>query len=159
MSEPEWLPPLLNVSGAREDTILRLYQVFAADFKNTGCEFRDVLVQFPRRIPVAEQHEEIFWHLISKEDGEERSFDSCRARRLSWCKAIIGHSHTDSVTVWKDYVKGNLRTFLWLEEQDYVVVLEEGSRDNRAIIVLITAYCVENRTRQRLRKSYCRRVP
>lgn len=160
MSEPEWLPPLLDVSGTLESAILRLYQVFEEDFKGTGCEFRGVPVQFSRRVLAGEPHEEVFWHLISKEgeSGEERSFDNCRARRLSWCRAIIEHAHEDIVTVWRDHVRGRLRTFLWLETHDYVVVLEEGSRADGKIAVLITAYCVENRTRKRLKNSYNRRI-
>ena len=160
MSHPEWLPPLLDVSEKQEDTILRLYEVFAEDFKDSGCEFRNVPVQFSRRILPAEQHEEVFWHLISKESGNKgkRNFDSCRAKRLSWCKAIIEHSHEDTVTVWRDYVHGRLRTFLWLEDYDFNVVLEEGTRKSGKIALLVTAYCVEDRTRKRLRNSYRRRV-
>lgn len=159
MSKPEWCPPLLDVSGPREEAILRLYRVFAEDFKNTGCTFRGLPVQFSRCFLAGDLHEHIFWHLISKDgDAEERYFDSCRSRRLSWCKAVVEHAHEDEVTVWKDYVGKALRTYLWLEAYDYAVVLEEGIRRDGPVVFLVTAYCVEDRVRKRLKKSYRRRV-
>ncbi len=162
MTPPSWLPPLASVEGPLDETIDRLYQVFTQDFKDAGCKYGNVPVQFSRRVLAGEQHEETFWHVVSKEKSRGtgiRNFDSCRARRLPWCKAIIEHTHEESVTVWKDYVNRKLRTFLWLEAHDYVVVLEEGTRRDGEIAILVTAYCVEGRsTRRRLRNSYRRRL-
>jgi len=131
MTLPSWLPALASASGALDDAIARLYKHFTEDFKNSGCELRGVPVRFALRIPAGERYEEVFWHLISKEDeAGERRFDNCRARRLPWCKAVIEHADEDAVTVWRDYVKARLRTFLWLRELDYVVVLEEVTRSH-----------------------------
>ena len=161
MSERDWLPPLLDVSGAREDTILRLYQVFSEDFKRTGCAFRGACVRYGS-VLAGELYEESFWHIVSQERRNTvgRQLDACRAARLAWCKAVIENENDEAVSTWKDYTNRRLRTYLWLEEHDYVVVLEEGVREKLGKIAsLVTAYCVEgSRGRKALRNSRTRRL-
>ncbi len=161
MTQPSWLPPLTLVNGPREDAITHLYRIFSEDFKRTGCELLGVPVQCDLRVLPGELYEEGFWHLVSREDRRtgRRNFDSCRAQRLSWCKSLIAHANDSSVRNWDDRVNRRVRTYLWLEEHDYVVVLERGTRRRGEIAVLITAYCVEGEdTRRKLRKSFNRRI-
>jgi hypothetical protein len=160
MSLPSWLPPLACVDEPLDEAIARLYLVFGRDFKRDGCKLYDVPVQCSMRISAGELYEDMFWHLLSKNNQKTkvRAFDPCRAKRLSWCRAVIGHADDEAVTVWRDRV-GRARTYLWLQEHDYLVVLERGTREDGEFAFLTTAYCVEgNSTRSKLENSYGRRL-
>lgn len=161
MTRPSWLPPLLPVGGTREEVIASLYEVFARDFKRVGCALRGASVRYGS-VAIGEQYEESFWHIISHEgrSAGSRSFDTCRAERLSWCKPVIENAGEAAVSAWEDRVRRRTRTFLWLEEHDYVVVLERGGRRGRNFAFLVTAYCVEGRRgRKALRTSRARGLP
>lgn len=162
MSRPSWLPPPASISGPREEAVSSLYRIFSENFKHTGCSLRSLPVRWDGRILPGELYEEVFWHLISRKNKRtgERSFDARRAERLPWCKPLVSHADDDAVTSWRDRVRSRVRTFIWLREYDYVVVLEEASRRTGTFAFLITAYYVEGEaTRRRLRKSHSRRLP
>ncbi len=90
----------------------------------------------------------------------ERLLDNRRAERLSWCVPIICNSNDDEVKVW-DYKEssGRVRTYLWLKNMDYVVVLERKEIKFEEVFFLITAYYVDGASRRRhLHKKYERRI-
>ena len=87
-----------------------------------------------RRFKDDDPHEEGFWHLVTRDDKEtgERLLETPRAKRLAWCRATIDHCGEAEVLVF-DYLEGNgkVRTYLWVKDCDYVVILEKASRRRR----------------------------
>jgi len=64
------------------------------------------------------------------------------------------------VKVW-DYreAKGRIRTYLWLESFDYVVILEKRKQRIGMVAFLITAFYVEGESRKRsLTSKYSKRI-
>lgn len=160
MSQPDWLPELAIVDGSREEVIANLYRMFTADFRQTGCSLREVPVRWDDRVLPGEMYPEGFWHLISREDDRTgvRRFDPPRAARLPWCKAVIENAEDSAVMSWRDRTRNRIRTYLWLREHDYAIVLEE--RRAKEFAFLVTTYYVRGEsTRRRLRRSYARRLP
>lgn len=69
---------------------------------------------------------------------------------------MIRNSHHDAVKVWDFRERnGGLRTYLWLEEWDYAVVLEKRPHRIGEIAFLITAFYLGfPRSRRNLARKY-----
>ena len=160
---PDWLPDTVCVNGEWNDVVARLYNVFDRDFRQIECSFEGVPVWWDRRKLGGSPYEEGFWHLITRVDkaSGDRLLDPRRAERLPWCKPTIEHSREPEVRVW-DYreAPGMIRTYLWLEHWDYVIVIEKRQlRGGPKVAFLITAFYVEGKsTKRRLQSKYERRV-
>ena len=160
---PAWLPDLLSLTGNRQGVITALYEVFRRDFVIAQPTFQGQRIGWDRQTRVDGVHDDGFWHLVTRENTRtgERQIDDRRAERLPWCAPTLTHADDPEVRVW-DYREGHgrLRTYMWLEVFDYVVVLE--SRNTRAgpVMVLVTAYHVDGeRTRNQLGRKYAKRRP
>ena len=154
--KPDWLPEMVSVNGSWDEIVKRLYRVFHVDFIQRGCTYEGRSVSWDNRILPDDpyQYEEGFWHLITKMDRntEERLLDNRRAERLPWCSPTIENSGEVAVVVW-DYVEGTgrLRTYLWLKDCDYVIVLEK----RRKGAFLVTAFHVSgDSTRRNLQRKF-----
>jgi hypothetical protein len=176
---PVWLPEMLELDGAWAEVILpQLYYIFESDFKNTRQRFQGLPVWWDRTCLDGECYEEGFWHLIAREDKKEkrkdwkretkedkerppRFPDFRRAERLPWCGPTITNSHQGAVCVWNYREdKGRVRTYVWLHELDYVVILERKRKRLGEIAWLVTAFHVDgDSTRRSLRKKYEKREP
>ena len=66
-----------------------------------------------------------FWHLISEGDTEEdRIPDIRRCERIRWVAWVIANSGTDkSISCWENKRGKNLHVVMWVEANNYVVVL------------------------------------
>jgi len=153
-----WLPQMVNVDGNWLEVVARLYSIFVSDIKEGRPYFQDREIWWDRRILLGETYEECFWHLITKNDQEtgHRLLDNRRAERLPWCGPSICHSADSAVRMW-DYEEAGhrVRTYLWLKDYDYVVVLEKQTKGFRGIAFLVTAYHVDGESRRRaLERKY-----
>jgi hypothetical protein len=159
---PEWLPPIVSVNGIWEEVLSRLYRIFESDFKQGKPRFGYMPVWWETRILVGEKYEEGFWHLISKDDKKtkERLFDPRRAERLPWCSPTIKNKDDQVAKVWEyREAKGRIRTYLWLESFDYVVILEKRKQKIGMVAFLITAFYVDGESRKRsLTSKYSKRI-
>jgi hypothetical protein len=159
MKLPDWLPEIVAIDGAWEVVISILYHIFESDFMVTKRRFQGLPVWWDRKCLEGECYEEGFWHLITKVDGKtgERLFQPRRAERLPWCGPTITNSTHEAVKVW-DYMegkRGRLRTYVWLENLDYVVILERQKTRKGQIAHLVTAFYVEGSSgRRNLGKKY-----
>lgn len=160
---PPWLPALVDTNGAWEETVERLYAVFHHDIVLARPRFRGQPVWHDRRT-IDDPRPEGFWHLITSNDRTtgERLLDPRRAERIGWCGAIIAHSTDPAVTPF-DYQEGSarIRTYLWLRELDYVVILERVIRRGRfAASLLLTSYYLDgSSSRRNMERRLAQRVP
>jgi hypothetical protein len=151
---PDWLPALILVQdyGGRWDKYVEvLYEFFEEDFVRNRPTFEGKLLGLKRQ-PHIEGKDATFWHLISEGKSEEnRNPDLRRCERIRWPKAIIANSNEDCVKVWRNTRKRETRVCLWLENQEYIVILAK----RRGYYLLWTAYPVTREHRKRkLRKEY-----
>jgi len=150
---PEWLPALRlldELGGDWHRFLLELYNLFYRDFRMSRPRFRGLPVVYDTRI--SEGKEEGFWHLISEvdKDSGDRNVVLRRCERIAWVRPIIEQADDPRVSVWSNRRGTHRRILLWLEEQDYLVVLEEKKK----FFVLVTAYCTDSEhTRRRLRQE------
>ncbi|MFC2170505.1 hypothetical protein ACFLQJ_00840 [Calditrichota bacterium] len=153
------MPEIQNTDGDFNEVKARLYDIFCYDFFHSPITFSDLEVWVDRRI-IEDEYEEGFWHLTTKKDHEtgERLFDPRRAERLHWCRVILESSEDPEVKVF-DYdeftSKGvKTRTYVWLENFNYVIVLEKRNVGTKDIYFLITAYYVSySSSRRKLNKK------
>lgn len=164
MPMPIWLPHTVSVNGEWNNVLAFLYGIFEEDFINSSPLFEGRTILWDDRI-LDGQYEEGFWHLITKDEYTNgratgiRLFDPRRAERLPWCAPTITNSIDPAVKVWK-YREGSgrLRTYLWLDQFDYVVVLEIRTQRRGEVAFLFTAYHVDGAsTRKKLYNKYLNR--
>lgn len=157
MSYPEWLPDLFPVNPWGHGTYDALYEVFERDLKVSQPVYDGQTVWF---FPdVEDEKEKIFWHLTSREDKEagERLPDLRRSERLPWVRPMLEHPEEPEVLAW-DHEEGDgtIKTYVWLENDDFVVIMKKYSDGRRR---LITSFWVEyENTKRKLRKKYERRI-
>jgi len=161
MTLPDWLPPMLDLTGDWDDCLEQLYAVFARDFKSGTLRFAGTPVWHDRTL--VDGYEACFWHLVTRDDKRagERHPDLLRAERLPWCAAILTHAHHPAVTFWR-YREGDgrVRSYAWLESGDYVVVLEAKQKRIGLVAYMITAYHIDGSSRRRnLQRRYENREP
>ena len=158
-SLPSFLPPFLKLDGTWEEVLEKLYAIFKRDFIDDKVFYKDLKVIYDQR-KIDGDKEEAFWHLITREDpkaGRIPEYD--RAKRLPWIKPTIeNHQHPD-IKVW-DYLEGNrrIRVYLWIENYDYVVILEKQRGKRKHLIVLITAFYVVERKKKDLERRYNKKI-
>jgi len=151
-----WLPAMLDTDGVWEKTLKRLYVVFKKDFITHECYFNDLPIIWDKR-KLDGKYDEGFWHLITKNNQitNNREFDPPRAKRLPWCKPIFEHEPDGEIRIWESRENGRINVYLWLENFDYVVIIQK----RRNVAFLITAYFVEGESsRRNLRRKFANRI-
>ena len=165
MPTPAWLPAMLDLEGEWEEIVDGLYDVFCRDVKQARLQYNGLPLWWDQRIFPDDKYEEGFWHVISETDrtSGKRNPDFRRAEKLSWFGPIIQNCGHPEVSCWEDAESGGgPRTYLWLEELNYVIVLKKLSKVNRAgikfeVMMLVTAYCTDGaRTQEKLRRGRAR---
>jgi hypothetical protein len=100
---------------------------------------------------------------VTRDDKQtgERLLETPRAKRLAWCRATIDRCGAAEVLVF-DYLEGDgkVRTYLWVKDADYVVILERTLRKRKAVaFMLVTAFPLDGKSRRRaMEKKYEKRV-
>ena len=153
---PEWLPSLIPYANYGVDWnnfIEAVYDCFKRDFledfNRRTLQFEGVTLSL-RRHPLVRGKEASFWHLISTGDIEDdRLPDFDRCERVAWAKAIIKNANDPAVKRWENTRGSNTNICLWLEDENYMVVL--GKRNG--YLILLTAYCVEEYRRKKLNRE------
>jgi len=152
----EWLPPLVCLPDYQNDFTKYLgavYAYFKEDFIDSKVLFEKTRISLKRH-PQFQNKEYVFWHITSEGDVEtERTPDIRRCERIRWIKPIIENASGPAVKQWENNRKGDRRVCLWLEEEDYLVVLAL----RKDYVLLWTAYMTNfENTRQKLQKEYKR---
>jgi hypothetical protein len=158
---PNHGPPPHCVNGDWPSILARLYAIFTVDFKDQTCSFQGCAVDWDKRIASGDNYEEGFWHLVTKTDHRtgDRLLDPRRAERLPWCSPTIRNSPHVAIKACEYLESGNRRrVYIWLEEWDYVVILEKRMRKDVVWYFLVTAFHVDGgSTRRSLSRKHTER--
>jgi hypothetical protein len=160
--KPDWLPEMLDIVEATDEVVDALYVIFDRDLKQGHPKFgnRSIIFSLGKSV---KGYEVIFWHLItgSYHPPSLEAIEIERAQRLPWCAPTINNALGELPLVW-DYEEGDgkVRTYIWLQQFDYVVIVQkEHVVDEGDIARLITAYCTnEDWGRRKLDKKYNNRI-
>lgn len=153
-NQPDWLPPLvvLEDSGGDWNKYLEIiYDYFKKDFIESRPLFRGTRLALKRH-PVSEGKEATFWHMTSEgKDEASRTPDLRRCERIRWPRPIIEEADAKGLKVWVSIRNNENRINIWLEGEDYVVVLAQ----RKDYLLPWTAFLVTfNHTRRRLQKEF-----
>lgn len=154
MTEPTWLPQLVclpEYGGDWERYLAALYIFFKKDFIDSTPMYKGKRLGLKKH-PLKDGKEATFWHFIQEGSEEaERVPDMRRCERIRWPRPIIENAAEPIVKIWKNKRGSEYRILLWLEEQEYLVVLAERA----GYLLPWTAYLVTDEHRKRkLRKEY-----
>jgi hypothetical protein len=152
--QPEWLPPLINLSeynGDWEEYEKALYKIFTNGFISSRPSFRGRPLKL-KRYPLTRDKESTYWHLIQEgEVEEERTPDLRRCERLRWVRAVIENDADENVKVWVQRRNSRKRICMWLENEEYMVILD----DRNKYLLLWTAFMVDRpHQKRKYRKEY-----
>ena len=138
---PEWLPeiePFEKYGGDWDKYLDALHTFFKNDFIDSKPCFRGRRLGLKKH-PLEKGKEATFWHLISEgKVEEERTPDLRRCERIRWPRPVIENDIDPAVKVWENKRKSETRILLWLEQEEYLVVLA----DRKEYILPWTAYMV-----------------
>ncbi len=151
--DPDWLPNLMlfeDFDGNWQRYEDEVYSRFYQDFIESHPHFNGKPVYVKRSLEKGKERG--FWHLITEGPAEQLRTPSLeRCERIAWVRAIIEHANDPVIKQWKNQRKGKTRHLLWLENAEFLVILENRS----SAWVLWTAYPVTYEHRkERLRKEH-----
>jgi hypothetical protein len=91
-----------------------------------------------------------FWHCISEGNDEEKRIpDMRRCERIRWIAWVIRHAQSNSenkITYWENKRGSNTHLVIFLEEENYVVILAKRT----AYYLFKTAYCTAPQRKKQL---------
>jgi len=126
-----------------------IYTYFKQDFIEHKPVFQGRRLGLKRH-PLSHGKEATFWHMIQEGTvEEERTPDLRRCERIRWPKPIIEHDEDPKVKYWVSVKNKEDRIHIWLEEENYLVVLA----DRNGYLLPWTAFLV---TREHTRKKLMR---
>ena len=162
-TNPDFLPPFINLDGSYEEIVERLYDVFRKDFMETRAKHLHREVHYNGVINEFSQGKvEGFWHVISRMDETKtnRTIDYRRAERLSWAKPLMENPDNEQIKFFYydeggGHKRKGIRHYIWFESGDYVVILQR----KKSYYVWVTAFYVDKEWKQRdLQKKFERRL-
>lgn len=144
------LPKLIGFSGDWRDYVEELYKVYERQIVQGKLEFLGLPVKTQYR-PPSQGKGFGFWHVISEGQEEaERIPDFRRCERISWIAWVIRNVGIDSrISWWKNKRGSNTHVVLWVEEEDFAVILAERN----GYYLLKTAYCTTEHRRESMRRE------
>lgn len=149
---PDWLPPISRLEDFEGDAtkyLAHIFSLFTRDFITTAPTFKGKKVFYDKRNdngkPAA------FGHITTEDDRntKQRELSLRRCERIAWIKAIIEHANDPLVLVWEKEQKTSkrraIRTYLFLEQENFLVILQEIKYGH----YMITAIYVDNPNQKR----------
>jgi hypothetical protein len=131
---PDWLEPIVclpDFDGDPQKYIDHVFSLFKRDFITSKPKFKGKIVMCD--IGDEGGKPRGFNHITTEEDRNTGVRELClrRCERITWIKSII-ENHTDpKVLYWEQehFGKGiSIRIFLFLESQDFLVILTEKKK-------------------------------
>lgn len=172
---PEWLPEILDVDPWKAETYEYLYSIFCANIRDYNLLYYGNSVWTFNELE--DGKETIFWHLTTRKEKAkpiprhkrrfypadqthdptgERLPDHRRCERLNWVRPLIENADDQEVLTW-DYEEGDgkIKTYVWLKDYDFVVIMKKYSNNTRRIIT--SFYIDKPWLRKDLEKRYDKR--
>ncbi len=144
----KWLPELVlfrDHDSDWDEYLAAIYEYFRQDFVDSKPTYEGRRLSLKRH-PVRDGKEATFWHVVSSGANEaKRKLDERRCERIRWPRPIIDHHSDPEVKIWENKRRGETRICLWLESDDFLVVLAERKR----YLLFWTAYPVVQPHRKR----------
>jgi hypothetical protein len=146
-SSPRWLGPLICLEDFKGDVskyLEHVFSIFTKDFVESKPIFRGNKVLYDNRDEDGKPA--VFVHITTENDhtSGERVICLRRCERISWIRSIIENVDDPAVLFWeKDQKAGKrraIRTYLFLEKHDFLVVLQKIKYGH----YMITAIYVDN---------------
>lgn len=154
--------PCLDFSQCicQEDKIKLAYNVFKRDFLDSKCFLEKILIcsKSSKKIEISQKLnvEEVFWHIISRKNSSIRTFDEQRAKRIEWVKCIILDYDKNHIKRFYYYESnGKIRLYLWLEQYDFVVILEKIITKTEEAFIVTSFYIDNSKKKEEFAKKYC----
>ena len=149
-----WLPPLVlleDYGGEWNRYVEKVYEYFKQDFVDHKPVFRGRRLGLKRH-PLSQGKEATFWHMTSEGNDEaNRTPDLRRCERIRWPRPIIELADVKGLKVWASIRNNEHRIHLWIESEDYLVVLA----DRGDYLLPWTAFLItRDHTRRKLQKDY-----
>lgn len=162
---PHWLPGLLQTNGVPTTVYQSLFAIFQREIQAGGLTYGSLPIVWNTGIKSdgpGYGYPEGFWHLIERKNQRTgvREFDPRRAERLSWFAAVLNNATSPEVICFK-YKEGDgkVNTYLWLKNDDYVIVLREQKRQYGQVMMIMSAYHIDGPSSQRqMAGKYERRI-
>lgn len=155
-STPDWLEPLARLedfNGDAEAYIAHLFSIFERDFISSTPTFRGKRVLHDKKDDSGKP--QAFTHITTEENRQTKERELClrRCERIAWIKAVLENADDPKVLVWEKEQKTSrrraVRTLLFLEDEDFLVILQEIKWGH----YLITAIYVDNPNQKRKHKK------
>jgi hypothetical protein len=144
------LPELLTFSGNWPEYVETLYNIYQKQIVQGNLHFLNIPVKTQYR-PPSDGKGFGFWHVISEGPEEaERVPDFRRCERIRWIAWAIENVENDPrISWWKNKRGRNTHIVLWIEEEDFAVILAE----RKGYYLLKTSYCIEEHRRKSMKKD------
>jgi len=157
----------LSEVEATEQTEHLYSNYFYPDFVSGKTYLNNNIYIDPISFEQEDGYEKTFWHLTTRDHSypkkvgkrfinvKERLVDYARAERLDWVKKIIENAHDERIRVFYHVESGGkkeLRLYLWLHEQDFVVILQKLGKGRS---FLVTSFYIDvDKKRQTFQQRY-----
>ncbi|MFA4999437.1 MAG: hypothetical protein WC519_01785 [Parcubacteria group bacterium] len=151
---PIWLTPIIKLDEFLGDWNAynnHLFTIFKKDFMDSQPMFHNKPV-FLGDQRILNGKPECFWHVTSEKDKQtgERVPNLRRCERIAWIRPIIDHANDPEVWEWPKQHEREIRYNLFLEKEDFLVVLVE-----RKNFYLVTAIYIDYpHNKKRLKNEY-----
>jgi hypothetical protein len=149
---PKWIGSLITLEecdGDSEKYIEKLFEIFKKDFIDSRPTFKNKPVLFDKKLDGDKPN--TFVHITTEDDvtTKQRILSMRRCERIGWIRAIIENANDPAVLVWQKKQatseRFTTRTYLFLEQENFLVVLQEIKFG----YFVITAIYVDNPNQKR----------
>lgn len=163
MQNCTWLPDLvfcndLNNWQEYENVI---YAIFTQDFVRSHPSFDGKKVNI-RKHPIEQGKEEAFFHVTCQDYSKagNRVPDLRRCERIRWVRSFIENYNCDSsqcpecdgIKIWNEPYKMYTRTHILLEEERYMVVVE--NRETYSLLITAFYFDMDHKLNKALKRYY-----
>ncbi|MGZ8190891.1 MAG: hypothetical protein ACXWTS_06635 [Methylococcaceae bacterium] len=147
-----------------------LYVFFHRDFVGNKTYLNQSIYINPRSDRLDDDKEQVFWHLTTRENkrqvregnrwvwkSEGRFPDYARSERIEWVKQILDNHDHPSIKLFyhrESNPKRDIRLYLWVYQQDFVVILQKLGRSSS---FLVTSFYLDDGGKRRdYDRRFCR---
>lgn len=160
---PAWLPAVFDLTGNEPNDIVALDQIFQDAFVNKIVNYKGHPVKTRMSKNDNYPYQDGFWHSVSyrsEVNRRQRYFDTVRAPKLPWLEATILNHTCTTVKCWSfEEGDGTVQDYIWIEQHDFLVILEDRTKKNNPHYFLTTCFHVDEFKKKDLNQKFAKRLP